>query len=412
VVATDPHSLTIRWKNINIFGNAMGLETNMVPYPRHKLGALWEAGDKQAFANSPYLADEYVGLGPYKLREWLRGSYIEAEAFDEYFEGRPKVDRLSMRFVGDTNTLVVMFMAGELDVIPVGSLKAAEADSLKKQYEAAGTGRVIVSDAKLRQGMPQLRDPEAVWARDARVRQALTLLIDRTALAETVQFGLAAVDDITLQRTDPAYQLAKQRGLPKLDFDANQAHRLLAEAGLTRAADGTYRTQAGTPFSLELSTTNDIQTNVLEMLAIANAWKQAGVQVDNVLIPGTANKDEMRNKLRGINLTSSDLAYKGFESFITSQVATEQGRWRGDNITGWSNAAFDDSYRKLLGTINGAERSQIAADLVKTLLDQILYIPLTYSGDVSAVSKSVGGVTGVMRPQPVTVWNVHTWEMN
>jgi len=390
----------------------MGLETNLVPYPRHKLGALWEAGDKQAFANSPYLADEYVGLGPYKLREWLRGSYIEAEAFDGYFEGKPKVERLSMRFVGDTNTLVVMFMAGELDVIPVGSLKAAEADSLKKQYEAAGTGRVIVSDAKLRQGMPQLRDPEAVWARDARVRQALTQLIDRPALAETVQFGLAAVDDITLQRTDPAYQLAKQNGLPKLDFDANQAHRLLAEAGLTRGGDGTYRTQSGAPFSFELSTTNDIQTNVQEMLAIANAWKQAGMQVDNVLIPGTANKDEIRNKLRGFNLTSSDLAYKGFESFISSQVATEQSRWRGDNITGWNNSGFDDSYRRLLGTINGAERSQIAADLVKTLLDQVLYIPLTYSGDVSAVSKSVSGVTGVMRPQPVTVWNLHAWEMN
>ena len=412
VVATDPQSLTIRWKNLNIFANAMGIETGLIPYPRHKLGALWEAGDKQAFANSPYLADEFVGLGPYKIREWLRGSYLEAEAFDGYFEGKPKIDRLSLRFVGDTNTLVVMFMAGELDVIPVGSLKAGEADVLKRQYETAGMGRIVVSDAKLRQGMPQLRDPDAIWARDPRIRQALTQLIDRPALAETVQFGLAAVDDITLQRTDPAYSLAKQKGLPKLEFDSSQAHRLLAEAGLTRGADGTYQPAAGAPFSFELSTTGDIQTNVQEMLAIANAWKQAGMQVENVIIPGTANKDEVRNKLRGINLTSSDLAYRGFESFITREIATEARRWRGDNITGWGNPAFDDSYQRLLGTINSAERSQIAADLVKTLLDQVLYIPLTYSGDVSAVSRAVGGVTGVMRPQPVTAWNVHAWEMN
>ncbi len=410
VAATDRHTLSIRWKNTFIYANHMGIETGLIPYPNHKLGALWEAGDKQAFANSTFLADEYVGLGPYKLREWLRGSYLEATAFEDYFEGKPKIDRLSIRWFGDTNTLVVAFMAGDLDLIPVGSMKEGEADTLKRQYEAAGAGRVIVSNAKLRQGMWQLRDPDAAWARDARVRQALVQFIDRPTIAETVQYGLSQVDDIPLQRSDPAYRIAQQKGLPRLDFDVNQAHRLLAEAGLTRGTDGSYRTQAGAPFSLELSTTGDINTNIQEMLAISNLWKTNGLEPVNVIIPGTANKDEVRNKLQGVNITSSDLAYRAFEAFTTSTIATEAGRWRGDNISGYSNPTFDQSYTRLLGTINAAERDPLAADLVKTMLDQGLYIPLTYSSDVAATSQAIRGVTGVLRPQPVTAWNMHLWE--
>ena len=412
VTATDRSTLSIRWKNIFIYANHMGIETGLIPYPNHKLGPLWEAGDKQAFANSSFLADDFVGLGPYKLREWLRGSYLEATAFEDYFEGKPKIDRLSIRWFGDTNTLVVAFMAGDLDLIPVGSMKEGEADTLKRQYEAAGAGSVIVSNAKLRQGMWQLRDPDAVWARDARVRQALVQLIDRPSIAETVQYGLSHVDDIPLLRSDPAYRIAQQKGLPRLDFDVNQAHRLLGEAGLTRGSDGSYRTQAGTPFSLELSTTGDITTNVQEMLAISNAWKTNGMEPVNVIIPGTANKDEVRNKLQGVNITSSDLAYRAFEAFTTSTIATEANRWRGDNISGYSNPAFDQSYTRLLSTINAAERDQIAADMVKTTLDQVLYIPITYSSDVAAASKAIRGVTGVLRPQPVTAWNVAAWEMN
>jgi len=50
--------------------------------------------------------------------------------------------------------------------------------------------------------------------------------------------------------------------------------------------------------------------------------------------------------------------------------------------------------------------------MVKTMLDQGLYIPLTYSSDVAAASQAVRGVTGVLRPQPVTAWNINVWEKN
>ena len=67
---------------------------------------------------------------------------------------------------------------------------------------------------------------------------------------------------------------------------------------------------------------------------------------------------------------------------------------------------------RLFATINGAERDPIAADMVKLLLDQMRYLPLSYTSDVSASKNTLRGVTGVFALQRVTAWNVHQWDMN
>ena len=410
VTAPDPSTLVVRWRNTYIYANAMGLET-LVPIPRHRFAPLYEAGDKQAFANSPYWAEEWIGLGPYKMRDWLRGSYIEAEAYDGYFLGRPKIDRVSIRYLGDTRALLVAIMAGDVDVVPVGSLKEEEAHVLKTQWEATGAGSVSLSNNKLRHGDWQWRDSTAPWAQDVRVRQALLHLIDRQSLVDTIQNGLSSVDNIALPRQDPAYRLAQQRGLPSLGFDPALAHRLFAEAGLIRGADGAYRTQAGQPFAIELSATGDINSNVQEMLAIESQWKTAGLEPSNVIITGAMDKDQVRGRLQGLNLTSSDLSYRYFQGYITSEIRSEATRWRGANIGGYTNPAFDQLYTRLFSTINGPERDEIAAGMVKIVLDQMLFLPLSYSSDVSTAKKEVRGVTGVLPTQRVTAWNVHLWEM-
>jgi peptide/nickel transport system substrate-binding protein len=410
VTAPDAQTLVIRWRNIYIYANAIALDT-LVPLPRHKFAALYDSGDRQALYNTTAWYEEWVGLGPYKMREWQRASYIEADAYDSYFLGRPKIDRISIRFFGDTNTLVVSTMGGHVDVIPVGSLKEGEAHVLKSQWEAAGGGNVVVSHNKLRRIEWYWRDPGAPWMQDVRIRQALTNLIDRPAIADTIRNGLSAVDDISLSRQDPAYRLAQQRGVPNLAFDVTLAHRLLAEAGLTRDASGVYRTRAGTPFTLEISTSDDIDTNVQELLAISNQWKTAGIEPVNVIIPGTANKDEMQAKTLGAPITSGDLSYRAFEAFLTSEVRSDANRWRGANLTGYTNPAYDQLHTRLFSTVNSAERDQVAAELVKLSLDQMIYSPLVYTSDVSAGAKGIRGMVGVLPLQRITGWNAHLWEM-
>jgi len=410
IAAPDPQTVVMRWKEIYIYANDVGRNI-LVPLPRHLLAGLYDAGSKQSLAANPYWMTEFVGAGPYKIGQWLQGSFIELNAFDQYFLGKPKIDRISVRYFGDVNTLIVSMIAGEVDVVPVGSLKTEEAHVLKTQWEAAGAGSVIQSHTRLRVGDWQFRDPAAPWAQDPRVRLALLKLIDRQGMVDTIHNGLSAVWDLPLAAQDPAYRLAQQRGLPNLAYDVPQAHRLLVEAGLARGSDGAYRTPGGAPFAIDLLAQSDINTNIQELLAIAGQWKTAGLESTTNFVPGTVDWREAAAKVQGVYVGGQNPSYISFRSYVTGEISTQANRWRGANRAGYSDPAYDQLYGRLFTTVDTSQRAQIAADLVKMSLDGMLFLPLTYSSDVAAVRKDVRGVTGVVTEQRVTPWNVHEWDI-
>ncbi len=97
VTAPDPTTLLVTWRQPYILANASG-PIDIAAVPGHILGDLYAAGDKNVFVNSTYWTHTFVGLGPYKLGEWVLGSRQQATAFDQYFLGRPKIDRIEWRF--------------------------------------------------------------------------------------------------------------------------------------------------------------------------------------------------------------------------------------------------------------------------------------------------------------------------
>src|SRR5205814_10489978 len=99
--------------------NQMGLN-GLPPLARHMLAEPYATLDKQAFAANGYWSDGFVGLGPYKIQQWLRGSFMEIVANDVYFLGRQKIDSMLFTYYGDTRGLLVAIMDGADDVIQGG----------------------------------------------------------------------------------------------------------------------------------------------------------------------------------------------------------------------------------------------------------------------------------------------------
>lgn len=410
VSAPDAQTFVVSWRNVFISANDMGLNT-IVPMPRHKIGPLYEAGDEQALAASPFWGEQWVGLGAFKMSAWERGSQMEMVANDDYFLGRPKIDCILLRYFGDTRAQIVGTLAGEVDFVPVGSMKTEEAAVLKTQWEAAGNGKVVLSFNKLGNGWFQFRDPSAPWI-DPRVRQAMIILIDRQNMVETLHNGLSDVDDVFFLREEPAYKLAQQKGLPDLRFDVNRAHQLLAQAGFTRGSEGVYRSAAGVPFHLELGPASDINSDVQTMFVVSDSWKQAGIESDHLMITATTDRPALRGQMKGVALISTTQGLDSLNALATSEISSEATRWRGANISGYSNPAYDDLHKRVFTTINASERDQVAADLIKFSLDNVLYLPLTYSPDVSANRDAVSGITSVVPTQRVNAWNIHLWQLS
>jgi peptide/nickel transport system substrate-binding protein len=408
VVAPDAETVVVRWKELYAEGNVSPVAT-IPAVPRHLIGELYQTGDKQAFANSSYWNREFVGVGPYRLGEWVAGSHIEARAFDQYYLGRPKIDRILFRFVGDLNTALANVLAGDLDMIP-RSLEIEQALTIKRVWEPTGGGAVLASPRKLRFMELQYRDANAPWVRDVRVRRALLHGLDRQGMVDTLQGGLTRPADTYVPLEDPAFRLAEQRGLSKYAYDLNRSERLMAEAGWTLGPDRLLRNAAGERLSLEIRTSAGDEQ---EVAVLSDQWKSAGVDATPFSFPSSLKSDrQYRASFPGASLGERSITPTFLEGFGSAQIPTEANRWSGSNRGGFSNPALDRLYGQYSTTIEVSGRQSLLADMLKLVSEDVALLPLYYAVDSIVVRKGVRGPMAISSMTESPAWNIHAWEID
>ena len=409
VEAVDSKSFRVVWIEPYIQAN-VGATTDLPAVPRHLLGAQYEA-DRSSLNNSLYWSREFVGLGPYRLTGWIEGSHMEGAAFDGYVHGRPKIDGLRVKFLGDQNTLVANILTGEVEIAMSGIIRIAQALAIKEQWDGMGVnGTLVPVPTKIRYTEFQYRDPAAPFARDVRVRQALTHAMDRQTLVDTLLYGLTRVAHTYLLPESGAYQVADRNGLAKYPYDPRRAEQLFAEAGLSRGTDGLLRQANGERFNLEVRTTGGEQQNVQEAQAVADNWKAAGVNTEMFVIPtARINDREFRASFPGVSQSATGISATWLEIWTSRSIPSASNQWRGNNRGGHSDPQVDELYERYLKTIDESPRYQVHADLVRHMAERVSYIPTYYQIDV------LGHRTGLRGPGPNspeqlgTTWNVHAW---
>ena len=74
-----------------------------------------------------------IGTGPFKLKEWQRGSHIIFERNPDYWKaGRPYLDQLVLRVLPDGAARAIAVEKGEVDLAPMSALPPAEMQRLSK----------------------------------------------------------------------------------------------------------------------------------------------------------------------------------------------------------------------------------------------------------------------------------------
>jgi peptide/nickel transport system substrate-binding protein len=410
--APDPQTLIVEWRSVYVQANASG-PLDIVAVPRHLLGDLYLQGDKGAFTNNDYWNAGFVGTGPFKLGEWTRGASVEALAFDGYFMGRPRIDRIVYSRIGDDNLLYLNLVSGNIDMTTMGGFDIAHYVQAKNDWEAQGSGTALGLFAGTRDYRFQFRDPTTPWAKDVRVRQALTHMADRPALAQALQFGLAAPADTIVSPSDPIYKLLEQRGLPKYPYDLNAAQRLLGEAGWTRGGDGAYRAANGEPFTIDLQT-NSSPENIVEANAVAGQWRAAGLQTTTTsYADGAANQSELQRTFIGVQGNPQRDTLDALQSYISTQTGSEANRWQGANWNSYVNPTIDRLYDQALVTFDTGERNGLVADILKIVDTDIPAIHLFYYMARQTVSfrKGITGPGPVPSIQMSNAWNIETWDI-
>ncbi len=160
-----------------------------------------------------------IGSGPFRLVSRAPDRLV-FEAFDDYWEGRPNLDRVVLREVPDATVRALELHKGSVHLV-ISDL----APDVVDRFRADERFRVQADPGSVYTYLGfNLEDP---LAGDARVRRALALALDRQRLADSLWRGLALVTETAL----PPGHWARHDGLEPLPHDPAAARRLLDEAG-------------------------------------------------------------------------------------------------------------------------------------------------------------------------------------
>ncbi|HEY3116659.1 MAG TPA: ABC transporter substrate-binding protein, partial [Chloroflexota bacterium] len=276
----DSRTLTVAWKRPYIKADFLFVTRPNLPVPKHLLERPY-LDDKMSIPALPYWHEDFVGTGPFKVRQFVRSSHVSLVANDLYALGRPKVDEIDVRFIPSSTTLEANLLAGAVDLVLGRSLSLEQALVVRDQWQA---GHVETGDfSQVMVLYTQFINPSPAIIGDVQFRRALLHAIDRQQLADSLQAGLAPIAHSFLNPGEPDYR-AVQDATVRYEYDPRLAAEMLGNLGYLRAADGAWKEPAGQPLSLEIRTTqgDDLQEKL--MFAAADQWQRLGIRTDSILV--------------------------------------------------------------------------------------------------------------------------------
>jgi peptide/nickel transport system substrate-binding protein len=407
--APDARTLVVSWQRPYIEADLLfsAAGTGTVPLPRHLLEPTY-LNNKASFLQHPYWSSEFVGSGPFKLRNWVLDSHLVLQANDSYVRGRPIIDEIEVRFVPDSNTMIANLLAGELDMVIGRGVSLEQAVNLRDQWR---TGQVDIALDAWIAVFPQMLNPTPAVMADVRFRRALLHATDRQEMADTIQYGQVPVAHSVINPSEPNYP-AVEPGIVRYDYDVRRAGELLEGLGFSRGGDGAFRDASGQPLAVEMRTTgSDVQMR--SVLAVSDYWQRLGVRVDQVQITGArANDREYRSIRPGFELSRypADATIDGMQRHHSAQVPLPENNFTGTNKQRYINMELDSALDAYFATIARAERVQHLARAVAHISREAVPLPLYYDGISAPISNRLRNVGTKKSPGSTEVWNVERWE--
>ena len=197
-----------------------------------------------------------VGCGPFKFASW-KGNEIVLEAFKDYYEGRPYVDKLIFRAMEESSAMSAAFEAKDIDISLV---TVAQYQQYKKRMP-----QLLV---EVPEYYTRLIGFNMEWGpfKDRRVRQAFNYAIDKKTLVEKYLRGKAYAATGYFPPSMSAYNPT----LKGYDYNPAKAKELLKEAGYP---DG---------FEVEILGTGSLAWGIPAVEAVMPYLEAVGIKVKPV----------------------------------------------------------------------------------------------------------------------------------
>ncbi|MEK5530708.1 nickel ABC transporter substrate-binding protein [Viridibacillus sp. FSL R5-0468] len=326
-----------------------------------------------------------IGTGPWVLSEYKKNEYAVFKRNEKYWGTKPKVEKVVVKVITDGESRVLAFEKNELDFIFGNGVISQDSfqflkDSRKyetKLSEPTATRTLLFNTNK-----------EAT--KDHKVRLALNYAFNKQAVIDNIFYGMEKKADTLFP---PVLDYTKIDINP-YDYDIAKAEQLLDEAGWKKVEGKAFREKDGKELQLEFlfNSTDNIQKSIAEF--VQGDFRKLGIDIK---LTSQETNTFWTTAFQGnydILFTSTWAVPFDPHSYLASITTdSENGGPDYTALLGLpEKKEIDEKIKKVLLTTDEKERKMMYTDILSTLHDQAVYLPISYQSNVAVYHKNISGL--------------------
>ena len=342
------------------------------------------------------LVSRPVGTGPFRFVEYKSKDHLSVERYDGYWGPKPKLDRITFRFIPPDDTRRLALESGQIQLML--NVPTAQVRSLKEKGFTVATSAVGAYDALYLN--IHGKAPHDILS-DPAVRQAIAYATDRKGVASGVLDDQATADPTMVPPSALEPYASTVKGFP---FDQAKARSVLDAAGWKTGRDGIRVKGEDQRLHLRL-----VAGPVLPAVSgfLQSKLKEVGIEIEIVGRPDTASYESLVGSGEGDIFLEEGSQSDANPSFLPLMLfcTCASGADAGYVDLFGPGPAFDDLIKPTLSEVDIDKVRRQTADAMHYLIDeQAVVVPLVGIRRITAMKSSVQGY--VAHPSAVnTRWD-------
>ena len=340
--------------------------------------------DEKNLMNSSFNTNP-IGTGAYRLYQLEHSKNIILTAFDKYFEGRAKIDKISFHVIADPMTRFLMLKSLALDVGGIESMQYERQlnDEFFKKFNIYENISRSYTYLGFNLRLDKFKNPK--------IREALSLAIDRQEMVNILFFNHAKVCTGPFLPGTKAFNEDVKAPTKNIE----KAKQLLRQAGYDDK----------NPFTFEIVTSNSSSIRPYAAQILQHQLKKAGVVVKLRVMEWQAFLNmvvfphKFESVLLGWGLSPTPDPYMFWHS--------DNDKKGGFNLVGYHNNRINEMIEESQSIIDRKKLSKIWKKMFKIITDENPYLFLYIPNSITAVNKEIKNVES----SPSGIWhNYIEWE--
>ena len=381
-----PDDLTVEVNLAEVYAPYLRLFSYIIPRAAGDLAAL----DTWEFNRNP------IGTGPWVVKEWVAGDYIEFAPNPNYREeGKPYLDSVIIKILPSREVGMQLLGTGEIAALwDITEADFPALDSMKDKgvtYAGVQTGENELllfnfADPAVDAPADAAANPHPILA-DPKVREAIQLAINKQEMVDTLLYGNVNVGTTVVP--NGAFACPQ----PASEFNVDKANALLDEAGWVMGADG-VREKDGVKMELKITTTSGNLLREQTEQVLVEMLKPIGISLiienvpSDVLFAGWDSDGLRKHGKFDILLYTTGPAIDPdshlYQNYHSANIPTAENEGSGSNYSRYVNADVDGWIDEAASITDVAQRKalycKVAEQINKDMPRLYLYERLLLTG--------------------------------